>query len=1042
VQPAGEKRFSPLLRLGVAGFLLVGLMLATLLAWQRLRIARQGYAGTPSSLPPALDARLGVNANLQQYDSPGLDRALDRVEEAGFGWVRQTFSWADIESQRGQFEWARWDVIVERVTERGLRLVAVLDLTPAWAQSDPTSSHPAAPPHEVADFGRFVCAFARRYGDVIDFYQVWDDPNLGAHWGGVYAAPSAYVRLLREGYIQIKDADPSAKVILAGLASTVENGPLNLNEVAFLEGVYAAGGAAFFDLVAAKPYGFWNRSDDLQTNVRALNFSRVQLLRRVMEAHGDAGKPLWAVAFGWNALPEGWQGRPSVWGNDTETVQVADTVAAIERARRQWPWLGLMILSHLEPDVPPDDSFIGFSLLDGNGQPRPVYDAIRSLTTVPPVAWPGHYRPDHPSARYIGDWRVTAGGADIPIGADAVVGDARLVIPFYGTRLDLTVRRSGYWAVLYVTIDGQPANCLPRDGKGRAYLALYDPLRETAIVTLASDLLDGPHEVVIIPDGGWGQWAIAGWTVGSEPNLTPYRITLGFLVVTSALCLGLTAFYLHRARSQLSNLQSPISTLHSPFSTLHSFLPESFQLALLLLVAAAFYFAPGLPLSLVVLSVLALLIFLRPDHGLVLIAFCIPFFLRPKLLAGNAFSLVEIGTVLCFASWIVKGIRNPRFVICNPQSAIRNLKSADWAVVSLVGLSALSLAWAENFGVASRDFRVVILGAGLFYLLLRTEASRGGVRLYRLAVDALVAGAVLLSFIGLWQFFVSGDVITAEGVRRVRALYGSPNNLALFLERVLPLLIALSLWGRNLRRRVLYALAILPVCAALFLTFSKGALFLGLPAALLFLGLMRGRRAVVLALVALAVLALALLPFARTERLANTFNLEEGTAFFRIKLWQATVNMIADHPLTGVGLDNFLYAYRTRYVLPEASYELNLSHPHNVLLDFWTRLGLGGVAVLLWLVVVFFRVGLRYYGRLPDGPDGEHRALLLGLLASMVAALAHGLIDQSFFLVDLAFIFMLSLAAIQPPTPNHLPLEEDSCPTHQLLPTTPKNPPT
>ena len=57
--------------------------------------------------------------------------------------------------------------------------------------------------------------------------------------------------------------------------------------------------------------------------------------------------------------------------------------------------------------------------------------------------------------------------------------------------------------------------------------------------------------------------------------------------------------------------------------------------------------------------------------------------------------------------------------------------------------------------------------------------------------------------------------------------------------------------------------------------------------------------------------------------------------------------MIANHPLRGVGLDGFLYAYRSRYVLPSAWEEPNLSHPHNLLLDAWTRLGLAGVAVVV-----------------------------------------------------------------------------------------------
>jgi hypothetical protein len=51
--------------------------------------------------------------------------------------------------------------------------------------------------------------------------------------------------------------------------------------------------------------------------------------------------------------------------------------------------------------------------------------------------------------------------------------------------------------------------------------------------------------------------------------------------------------------------------------------------------------------------------------------------------------------------------------------------------------------------------------------------------------------------------------------------------------------------------------------------------------------------------------------------------------------------MIRDHPLTGLGLDNFLYYY-PEYILPEALAEPNLSHPHNILLEALYELGVLG----------------------------------------------------------------------------------------------------
>jgi putative inorganic carbon (HCO3(-)) transporter len=90
--------------------------------------------------------------------------------------------------------------------------------------------------------------------------------------------------------------------------------------------------------------------------------------------------------------------------------------------------------------------------------------------------------------------------------------------------------------------------------------------------------------------------------------------------------------------------------------------------------------------------------------------------------------------------------------------------------------------------------------------------------------------------------------------------------------------------------------------------------------------------------------------------------------------------------------------------------EFDLSHPHNFLFDFWLRLGILGLVALFWILVAFFRQGWRAYRRWPQGND---RLLALGLMAGMVNFVAHGLVDNAFFLVDLAYAFVLMLALVQ-----------------------------
>jgi putative inorganic carbon (HCO3(-)) transporter len=217
--------------------------------------------------------------------------------------------------------------------------------------------------------------------------------------------------------------------------------------------------------------------------------------------------------------------------------------------------------------------------------------------------------------------------------------------------------------------------------------------------------------------------------------------------------------------------------------------------------------------------------------------------------------------------------------------------------------------------------------------------------------------------------------------------------------------------GRQTRRRVAYALATLVMAAAALLTFSKGALLFGLPAALAVIAIgWLGRWGWIIS-GAGAAAGLASLPIlSQSPRFANLLA-EGSTGFFRLKLWASAWRMFLDHPVLGVGLDNFLYAYRSKYIQPEAWQDPNLSHPHNMALDFLSRLGVLGFACGAWLLVGFWQTAITTYRKL--AADREGQALCVGLMASVADMLAHGVVDHSFFLLDLAYAFCLILAAVQ-----------------------------
>ncbi|PJF45393.1 MAG: hypothetical protein CUN48_19110, partial [Candidatus Thermofonsia Clade 3 bacterium] len=103
-----------------------------------------------------------------------------------------------------------------------------------------------------------------------------------------------------------------------------------------------------------------------------------------------------------------------------------------------------------------------------------------------------------------------------------------------------------------------------------------------------------------------------------------------------------------------------------------------------------------------------------------------------------------------------------------------------------------------------------------------------------------------------------GNTIEAEfGLPRIKSVFGSPNNDALYLERALPIMLAVALLGRPAGRTergafqisaigalriALYLVGSVPVALALLLTQSRGALLLGAPAAIAVMALLAGGR--------------------------------------------------------------------------------------------------------------------------------------------------------------------------------------------------------
>jgi O-antigen ligase len=380
-----------------------------------------------------------------------------------------------------------------------------------------------------------------------------------------------------------------------------------------------------------------------------------------------------------------------------------------------------------------------------------------------------------------------------------------------------------------------------------------------------------------------------------------------------------------------------------------------------------------------------------------------PFYRFPKQFGGPEFVVSEVLILAAAAAWAGRqawALATRRLTL---GELIRGVLGAAVPVgpVVFLGVATLSLAWAEYFHVALREYRRVVVEPLIFYFLaVRTVRPK---ELSGWVFGGFTVAAAVVSFYTLYHYYFVGVTEGTGGVRRALAIYHSPNALALYLGKLIPPAVLLAAgWGG--RGRPAAGITAIAGLWALWLTYSRGA-WLGVAAALAAgFGLLTRHRRLTAALTLVGTLAvIGLLGFLLAP---GRFGADE-TALRRIYIWEAALRMIRDRPLTGVGLDNFLYLYRERYMPPEAWQEPDISHPHNIVLDFWVRLGIGGLFTLGLLQVEFWR---RVFNLARcEGPEPRLLGAVCG--AAMADLLVHGLFDNSYFLIDLAYLFWFMFAS-------------------------------
>jgi putative inorganic carbon (HCO3(-)) transporter len=223
-----------------------------------------------------------------------------------------------------------------------------------------------------------------------------------------------------------------------------------------------------------------------------------------------------------------------------------------------------------------------------------------------------------------------------------------------------------------------------------------------------------------------------------------------------------------------------------------------------------------------------------------------------------------------------------------------------------------------------------------------------------------------------------------------------PNVMGGSLIAIMPLTLAVLLfaWRKcTWAERLLYMMVFVVTAAALLLTQSRGAL-LALAATVIILLLLRSAWFWVLPILVFLVIVTAVIMLGPLPIQAYLVDLISIEGFGqRADIWQHTVYLLQDFPLTGVGLGHFRDVFQILYPMSLDVGNM-MPHAHNIFLQVGADLGIPGL--VLWLSVLLsglaagwqvYRMGLRLGQPMLS-------AIGVGLLGCQLAITLHGWLDS------------------------------------------------
>lgn len=347
------------------------------------------------------------------------------------------------------------------------------------------------------------------------------------------------------------------------------------------------------------------------------------------------------------------------------------------------------------------------------------------------------------------------------------------------------------------------------------------------------------------------------------------------------------------------------------------------------------------------------------------------------LFSPISITAAEASLVIVLLAWIVKVIKGEKRWIKSP---------LDIPILTFVLLSAISCLFSQNL-LHSLD-KIRSLWICLLYFVVTNHLKEGECK--RL-LKVLIVVTFLVSLYGIFAYFSKIELIhPGRNFYRISGTFSIPLTFGEYLMLILSLIFSIII---SKEKTIFFGIFGLIITLALIYTYTRSS-WLGMIGSLIFIGLMR-KKLVITFLMFLLFLPIFLFDNSIRKRAITSF--DPSLNIDRIVIWKASLGMIKEHPLTGIGMGNWSKMCPSYGV----SKGFSTSHAHNNILHIAATCGLIVAAVFLWIWIAFFIFGIKGYFKMKEGYS---KGVVLGSLGGMIGLNISGLFENNFFDSEVALL--------------------------------------